>query len=38
MINGMDMYYAKKVGQWFKTYIEQKAEGLKPILIKEISG
>ena len=30
MINGMDMYYAKKISQGLKP-ISQKAEGLKPI-------
>ena len=34
MINGMNIYYDKKVEQGIKS---QKAEGLKPILIKNLN-
>ena len=31
MINGLDIYYSKKVGRGLKPISEQKAKGLKPI-------
>ena len=41
MINGLDIYYSKKIGQGLKTIsnnnkqtISQKAKGLKPISTK----
>ena len=31
MINGLDIYYSKKIGQGLKPVSKQKAKGLKPI-------
>ena len=31
MINGLDIYYSKKIGQGLKPISKQKADGLKPI-------
>ena len=31
MINGLDIYYSKKVAQGLKPISKQKANGLKPI-------
>ena len=31
MINGLDIYYSKKIGQGLKPISKQKANGLKPI-------
>ena len=38
MINGLDIYYSKKVSRSSLKPITQKADGLKPISKKTASG
>ena len=38
MINGLDIYYSKKVGQGLKPVSEKTASGLKPISNKKTAS
>ena len=38
MINGLDIYYSKKIGQGLKPIANKTASGLKPISKKTASG